>query len=229
VQKITKIDSLQALRGIAALLVVMVHGSNNIVFRGLSLPNQFSQLISVIGDFGVDIFFVLSGYVMSLSVNNRGSYIVFMVDRVFRILPLYWVFTFFLAVVYILSPKNKSDFDSLASSLILIPTYNGPGTVTMFLGPGWTLLYEFVFYLTFALYFYVGINFKKTHHKLIPSAICLIVLPIVPLEFASTLFYEFMIGMIIYVARFNKLTLHPFAYIIGLPLLLLPISSSTHS
>lgn len=70
--------SIQALRGIAAVLVTAFH----------FFPNEF-----IVGAAGVDIFFVISGLIMgTIGVNERP--LVFLCKRIIRIAPLYWLFTF---------------------------------------------------------------------------------------------------------------------------------------
>ena len=65
------VHSIQMLRGIAALLVVQVHFLNNLLIRGVFDTNIIVDFFSIWGDFGVDIFFVISGFVMAKSLEKR--------------------------------------------------------------------------------------------------------------------------------------------------------------
>ena len=58
--------NLQALRGVAALLVLMHHSLAH--FKAMGLSNPVFEFVATHGNIGVDIFFVISGYVMAISV-----------------------------------------------------------------------------------------------------------------------------------------------------------------
>lgn len=123
---------IQALRGIAALMVVACHLG---VTAGVSLPPFLSS--------GVDIFFVVSGFVM-MALASHHSPLPFIRDRVIRIVPLYWVLT--LAVCAI----GHHSLQDLAKSLAFIP-YHGARGMFPIIGPGWSLNIEMGFYLLFSL------------------------------------------------------------------------------
>src|SRR4051794_11659255 len=90
----SQLVGLQALRGLAALLVVFVHYNGTAISRGFNFP-ALSHV--VIGNIGVDIFFVISGFIMELITGGRffvaGDRKRFLVRRAVRVLPLYWVLT----------------------------------------------------------------------------------------------------------------------------------------
>jgi exopolysaccharide production protein ExoZ len=77
--------SLQYLRAVAALLVVFLHAT--IQVNNLRAPNTSAWL--EVGKCGVDIFFVLSGYVMWTSTAGRSGVLEFLRRRLVRIVPLY--------------------------------------------------------------------------------------------------------------------------------------------
>ncbi|HDS1039211.1 TPA: acyltransferase [Stenotrophomonas maltophilia] len=144
-------QSLQVLRGIAALAVVVFH------LRGVEvkyLPG--AGILDGIGryaDAGVDLFFVLSGFVMTTITAGReggmaaaGS---FLARRAWRVLPPYWIFTTVVVVLMALVPSmvNSSYHDqSILASYLLIPHQQLP-----VLTVGWTLVHEAYFYLVFAV------------------------------------------------------------------------------
>jgi exopolysaccharide production protein ExoZ len=130
--------SIQYLRAVAALMVLAYHV--------LGAPG-------VIGASGVDIFFVISGFVIGLITAGRTvDPLAFAWDRATRILPLYWLFTGLLVAVKItapaLLPRLPLDPGWIVSSFLLIPSAI-PGTAENFpfLYQGWTLWYEALFYL----------------------------------------------------------------------------------
>jgi len=147
----TRISSIQTLRGIAAMLVVVVHALAFSDFLGSAGLNSVRYL----GAIGVDIFFVISGFVMALSVQNRrgpraaGD---FLVLRWARVAPPYIVVSVFmiafLAAHDSLGPGPKK---SLANVFLFIPWFDSTGFSRTPLDVGWTLSLEFTFYLFVAV------------------------------------------------------------------------------
>ena len=141
-----KIDSLQILRGFAACLVVIDH-----LWNDGFLPEYVVHL----GGFGVDVFFVLSGFIMCLTVktsykNKRVNAINFLKKRIVRILPTYIICAIpFLFLDYYL--KGFRDFYFYIGNLFLLPTFSGNPTYYYPLAPGWTLAYEMFYYYLFAI------------------------------------------------------------------------------
>jgi len=145
-----KIQNIQALRGIAVLLVVLFHL--------LSIEQKYGGAVYILPDFfqfgmfGVDLFFVISGFVM-VSV-TRGKFQIlnealkFFYHRVARIYPLYWVYTTLLLIVFFIQPMwinnaQGNQVDILASFLLL-PSHILPLVVV-----GWSLIHELYFYIVF--------------------------------------------------------------------------------
>src|SRR3954469_8632250 len=121
------IVSIQYLRGVAALFVVLYHSRMQIHEYASVLDSGFWEF----GSAGVDIFFVISGFVMWVSTHSREmTSFSFIKNRIIRIVPLYWLVTL---VIY-LSALVFSDFfrtvqpafDHLIKSLLFIPHFN-PG------------------------------------------------------------------------------------------------------
>jgi exopolysaccharide production protein ExoZ len=145
-----KLNNIQALRGVAVLVVVFSHllviekkfgGANTILPEWL----QF-------GIFGVDLFFVISGFVM-VTV-TRGKFqnvrhsLLFLYHRASRIYPLYWVYTTLALIVFLIQPSwvNSSQGNQvniLASYLLF------PDDLLPLVQVGWTLIHEMYFYLVF--------------------------------------------------------------------------------
>ncbi len=137
-----KFLNIQAARGIAALLVLTAH----LAGLGLTTPNVagFSFPHGVVG---VDIFFVLSGFIMAYTTQkNWGSVGAFLGRRVWRIFPLYWGCTL-LAVgllPWIYAKAADMGPADLAAGLVLLP-----GSQPL-ISLAWTLIYEMYFYLIMA-------------------------------------------------------------------------------
>ncbi|MBY2907137.1 acyltransferase family protein [Rhizobium leguminosarum] len=145
---------LQYLRAIAALMVVYFHA----VLQLAKVNPAVDATAFVYGETGVDIFFVLSGFVMWLTTSGRTmSPLDFARRRIKRIMPLYWLATLFSATVALVVPSllksTVFDLPHLIASLFFLPWSNpaDPSTITPVVVPGWTLNYEMFFYFVFAL------------------------------------------------------------------------------
>ncbi len=152
------IKNLQVLRAIAALLVVFFHCD----FLGFK-----------VGQFGVDIFFVISGYIISFILNKRTDY--FLPKRFIRVIPMYYLFTLLVILVWLIYPQSMNNVyvsaQSVYKSLLFIPyTIGASGPI---LSIGWTLNYEIFFYITVGLSVMV---IKNPLGALISSAASLIIL-----------------------------------------------------
>ncbi len=145
---------LQYLRAIAALLVVYFHA----VLQFQKVDAGFDPELYTLGETGVDVFFVLSGFVMWLTTKGRSiTPVEFYRRRIKRIVPLYWLATLFSAAIAFAAPQllksTQFDIQHLLASLFFLPWRN-PADMSMIVPvvvPGWTLNYEMFFYLVFAL------------------------------------------------------------------------------
>lgn len=148
------------LRACAALLVVVHHIPTFLMDHGVVTPWSFE-----IGAVGVDLFFVISGFVMAQSaralVGLRDA-IDFSISRVVRIVPLYWAVTLAIGVPALCFPELFRTFttswDQVLSSLFFIPYFDDTGALRPVVVQGWTLNYEMFFYLTIAIAISVGIR-----------------------------------------------------------------------
>src|SRR5688572_1031667 len=151
-----KLYSVQALRAIAALMVLLYHLVNTGAFGWKSADGNLIQpaaLISAIGFAGVDLFFVISGLVMTVTCydrfGRRGQWAPFLARRLIRIYPLYWLVSLgVLAICWLwpeLAARDKFSRPTLLKSFLLWPQVEYP-----IVAVGWTLTYELFFYLVFA-------------------------------------------------------------------------------
>ncbi len=133
--------SIQYLRAIAALMVVCFHMRTSGI-----VPMSFwtSWLAS-----GVDIFFVISGFIMVRSTEGKGmSAKEFFIKRLVRIVPLYWLLSYFAVKL-----DGVSFWHNAASFLFIPAVHPEYGRYWPILEPGWTLNFEMFFYLIFGLTF----------------------------------------------------------------------------
>ncbi|MCE2660128.1 MAG: acyltransferase [Rubrivivax sp.] len=148
------IANIQALRAIAALLVVFYHLQAPLErYIGAGMHTSF-------GASGVDIFFVISGFIMFYTNRDYArSSAQFLKDRVIRIVPLYWMGTFLILAILATgrSPDGVRavDLGDLLTSLFFIPDVRADGYESPVLTLGWTLIYEMFFYGVFASFFFL--------------------------------------------------------------------------
>ena len=147
-----RVASLQALRAIAASLVVFSHSITTYMDKIDNLGFDFNHKY---GGLGVKIFFCISGYIIYKTTQSlpagRDSVVDFMVRRVIRIVPIYWIATLLYSIKLSLQ-GNMPTIHELVSSLLFIPYIsNSNGLMRPVLGVGWTLNYEMLFYFVLAV------------------------------------------------------------------------------
>ncbi len=144
--------SLQVLRAVAAILVVLSHISHKLdQYYG---SHEHLLAIFSFGNYGVDIFFVISGFIIAYII-PAGNYSLkqlrdFLVMRVLRVMPLYWAVTLIAALVWLINPElvNSSapHLTRFWQSWILWPMEG-----RYLFHAGWTLGYVLYFYALFAI------------------------------------------------------------------------------
>jgi peptidoglycan/LPS O-acetylase OafA/YrhL len=200
------LTSIQILRGIAALLVVFHHYVGTSVQRGFAIPGLEG---AAVGNAGVDIFFVISGFIMEYTVGAHayrgGDRTIFIVRRIIRIVPLYWVLTtvaFLAAVFWKGAITSRPTTEQFLWSLILLPGVNGIGHVDYVIPMAWTLAYEFYFYAIFACLLGVSPKVRLVSQAIIFFASTLIgsvFAPASPLlgMVTNPLLFEFLVGCLL--------------------------------
>ena len=114
------IREIQYLRGIAASMVVLFHTIPQLKRMGYTGP-EF-----VILSYGVDIFFVISGFIMTyISIDTPTSRYKFISNRIIRIVPIYWLLTTFVAILGVIFPfllqSTQVDLVQYIKSMLFIP------------------------------------------------------------------------------------------------------------
>ncbi|MBE9095136.1 acyltransferase [Tychonema sp. LEGE 07203] len=161
-----KLNLLQVYRGIAALLVVMVH----LTIKSADNLNQvtFFNLFQA-GWSGVDYFFVLSGFIMVYvhrsAIGKQDQLKSFLVKRAVRIYPIYWIVTLTALCLFLIMPGlahiQDLSLGYVIRSLLLIPQND-----KSILEVAGTLMYEINFYLLFS----IAVWLKPKHSVPILSA-----------------------------------------------------------
>jgi peptidoglycan/LPS O-acetylase OafA/YrhL len=141
--------NIQFLRFVAAMLVVLYHTAGQVPANGHALHGLF-WLGQATGFAGVDIFFVISGFIMAYTTSGEAGRVAsldFARRRVARIFSGYWPFyALALAVFWFTRPQHVAESDLLKSFFLWPQPLN-----RVLLEITWTLSYELYFYLLFAL------------------------------------------------------------------------------
>ncbi|MGJ7496796.1 acyltransferase family protein [Variovorax sp. RT4R15] len=188
-----QIYSLQILRAVAAASVVYAHTFTAPLF----------------GTFGVDLFFVISGFVMYMIVRRPDTTPAsFLAARVARIVPLYWAVTTMVLITAWLAPQlmgttvaNLADY---LKSLLFIPYLRADGFMVPMLMPGWSLNYEMLFY--FMILGVLSVSKRAFFWPLSAMLLAYFFLgalaqpkSLAHTFFHTTLWLEFILGMLCYV------------------------------
>jgi exopolysaccharide production protein ExoZ len=152
-----KWKSIQALRGVAALGVLASHSLR--IESKYSGGDTFLPEIFLFGMTGVDLFFVISGFIMVAVTRGRfsgkGEVSRFLWHRVTRIYPTYWFYLLLTLAVFIVRPMwvnaSQGHEASLISSFLLIPSNQAPLVMV-----AWSLVHEVWFYIVFAVLLKAG-------------------------------------------------------------------------
>ncbi|MBD2690227.1 acyltransferase family protein [Anabaena catenula] len=157
-----KLKHIDALRGIAVLLVILVHTSQSI--PGISLPLRY---FSKYGQMGVQLFFIISAYTLCLSMErHQGEYfklLNYAIRRFFRIAPLYYTAIFFYMLwsstkmyIYLgnLTIDSKYNFMNLFTNFLFLHGFYSPANNNIVPG-GWSIGTEMSFYVIFPFIFTV--------------------------------------------------------------------------
>ncbi len=145
-----RIDSIHYLRGVAALLVVFYHFKGFI--NGVYPIDNIGNLLFGVGAFGVDLFFIISGFIICFATRNqeKSQGRKFIIRRFFRIYPLLIICVL---LYYFFAVKNANLQDVLTSLIPINRDYNqsGPFFGYNILPPAWTITFEVYFYAIFLL------------------------------------------------------------------------------
>jgi len=199
-----RLVSIQCLRGIAVLMVVFHH----VIHQS---PGFLAVWPTEAGQAGVDLFFVISGFVMVYVTHDRErSPQQFLAMRGARIVPVYWFYTMAAAALMFSLPQlfrsNELTAKHVLLSMLFVPHETGVGDdFSPIVKQGWTLNLEVFFYILFAIAMAIS-----AHRRVMLAASALITLALVGywmrftgVSFGAAGFYfndiilEFAFGMLI--------------------------------
>jgi peptidoglycan/LPS O-acetylase OafA/YrhL len=170
---VRKYQGLQILRIAAACMVVLTHST---FYARERLDKHFAVWGE--GASGVNIFFVLSGFVMIYSsaklLKDVNGWKIFAERRIVRIVPIYWIATSLKIAALLLTSGYilHAQFSAVKAieSFLFVPAYNSDGSITPVMGVGWTLNFEMFFYLLFTL----ALFFRVNVYKLVGCVLCIL-------------------------------------------------------
>jgi peptidoglycan/LPS O-acetylase OafA/YrhL len=154
-----RLGELDALRGIAAAAVVIYHYTT-FSFEGIKVP-RLAWLDSAglswlypfnIGEYGVSLFFVISGFVISMTLDRIERPTDFLVSRLSRLYPAFWAGIVVTTVFRLLVWKEDFSLSMFLANLTMFPTWFGESFTD---GVYWTLMVEMQFYAFMLLIWYL--------------------------------------------------------------------------
>ena len=174
----TEIKSLTGIRGVASLIVVWFHVRMALSDRGLifSVPAWFERVF-LDGSHSVDVFFVLSGLILTLTYDKWFSqrlvgerYLTFMRRRLARIYPLHFVMLLLSVGLVTLARfahtqtvhgVDQYDYATLPHHFLLIQSWGFLGNAGNWNPPSWSISIEFMAYLVFPPFLLLTNSFSK--------------------------------------------------------------------
>jgi peptidoglycan/LPS O-acetylase OafA/YrhL len=160
-----RLNSIQFLRASAVILVVHTHGLDIQMIYSVSWQQHFFYLDNF-GAIGADMFFVISGFIISYVANkyvgiNEG--LIFLKKRFLRVNPVYYFVSLIAFIVFFICfnpfPWEKM-FRELVDTIFMIPVLNIQTSLYPIISVGWTLSFEWWFYILFFLLVIVNVKNK---------------------------------------------------------------------
>jgi exopolysaccharide production protein ExoZ len=147
-------------------LVIFIHAASDGAPRisVINYANSFYNL-KYWGVIGVDLFYAISGFIMTIVIPSylgKDGWKTFLIKRIVRILPLYYLITLFDIALALYKHHRAFDVIKLLKSLFFIPFFDSPKFVNPYVGVGWSLSYEIYFYLLICLLLVLKKNIYKS-------------------------------------------------------------------
>ncbi len=162
-----KLDYIDAVRGIAVLMVLFVH---TLTFMDTTNLSHFFRVIAEQGRMGVQLFYMASAFTLFYSLSQRSDNFGFFIRRIFRIAPMFYLATIFYFVLYSIYPNLNIEaagsdaftFLNLFSHLTFLHGFS-PYWINTIVPGGWSVGVEMLFYLlvptAFIFYKKYGVKF----------------------------------------------------------------------
>jgi peptidoglycan/LPS O-acetylase OafA/YrhL len=197
---------LQFLRAIAALLVLSGHA------LGMATRLGGQERLHLPTGIGVDLFFAISGFIMIYASDRlftkSGVGREFLIRRIGRVAPLYWISTTAMLCTMVLGSRGWAglpDLSYILCSYLFIPNdaFGSVGGIAFpLLSLGWTLNYEMLFYAVFSTFLFLPR--AKAIFCVTAAMIVLVLLglnfgptSVIPKTWSQAIILEFALGMFI--------------------------------
>jgi len=160
----SRLGWLDVLRGVAALAVVFDHASYYALQHVRAIVYQWFDP----GNYGVFVFFLISGYIVPASLERKGSVRTFWVSRLFRLYPLYLLAVGIAVAFYLTNVGSARGEDAhpagsfLAQLLMMSNVLSGQNLPNVV----WSLSYEMVFYLLLTALFIARVHKRSSWYAL---------------------------------------------------------------
>jgi peptidoglycan/LPS O-acetylase OafA/YrhL len=195
-----RLDFLDGLRGVAALAVFMAHAVHKVAPAFSAYYEPYFNL----GNWGVVLFFLCSGFILPVSLERQGSLGHFWVRRVFRLYPMYWISVAIVAAMasgephIVLSGPPEQSIRIFLANLTMFQAFMGiPHLMAMY----WTLTLELLFYMLISVLFLLKLNGRIAYATLALIMISIGAELVIPLPFAfsySTHLILILVGLVAY-------------------------------
>ena len=148
-----RLEEIDVLRGLAAMVVVLSHYSTHCVKFFQQAPFGF-QLDTIYGFYAVQLFFIISGFVISLTIEKSRSWRDFAFSRFSRLYPCYWAAITLMVLLEMLVFRQKFWVGGYVTNLTMLQEFLGfPNLDNVF----WTLTVELAFYAIMGALFAIGL------------------------------------------------------------------------
>ena len=169
------------LRGVAALAVVFDHASYYVLQHVRAIVYQWFDP----GNYGVFVFFIISGYIVPASLERKGSVRTFWVSRLFRLYPLYLLAVGIAVALYLLHfgslrGEGSDPAASILSQLLMMSNVLGGQNLPNVV---WSLSYEMVFYLLLTALFIARVHKRSSWYALAFAAAAVAIGGVLPQAF----------------------------------------------
>src|SRR5262245_17640204 len=175
---------IQILRAVAALAVVVMHIGTELRYWGKATISWTD-----VGNAGVDLFFVISGFIMVFIAWNRFGHrdapVDFFARRLIRIVPLYWLVT----TGYVLAGSFPTR--RIVTSYLFVPDFSTNAAPLPVVLQGWTLNFEMFFYLVLAVALLLPRRAALTCVSALLAALVLVNVP----YYGQSVILEFVLGL----------------------------------
>lgn len=149
-----RLKELDVLRGFAAINVMLYHYTNR-YFEIFNIQNSL-KFDWYFGHHGVELFFMISGFVIFMSLQNIKNIKEFILKRIIRLYPAYWIciiITFLLSIIYKNSRSGDFSFFQIAMNFTM---FQGIFEIPNIDGVYWSLLPELFFYILMGTLYYIN-------------------------------------------------------------------------